>query len=131
MKYSHWIGVLAILIMGLACTMPWVKVREGEIVVSGFYSIGNDLFGRPGVLHYVFGGMALILFLIQRLWAKRVNVFACAINLAFALANFYRIGVLCRTGDCPVKQTGLYLMLATSVIIFIMSLLPRLEVRKK
>ncbi len=131
MKYSNIIGIAAAALLVYACTLTWISVPAHNIRISGFHSEGNTQFGRPGMLHVYFSAFAVILFLIPRLWAKRVNVFFCAINMAWALANFYRIGVICRSGDCPEKEAGLYLTLAASVLMFIMSVLPKLEIKSR
>lgn len=131
MKYSGIIGILAAALLIFSCTLPWISVPAHHVTVSGFKSEGIELFGRPGLMHVFFSVVAIILFLVPRLWAKRVNVFICALNLAWALANFYRIGVICRNGDCPQRHTGIYLMLAGAVIMFVMCLLPRLEVNNE
>lgn len=129
MKYSGIIGVVFALVLFWACTLTWVTVPQHHIRISGFASENFDLFGRPGILHVFFGSLAILFFLIPRVWAKRINLFICAINLAWALTNFYRIGVICRYGDCPEKHTGLYLVLAAATGVFVMSLLPKVKVR--
>lgn len=130
MKYSGIIGVAAIAILIYSCTMVWMTIPARNISVGGFHSEGTDFFGRPGMMSMVLGVFAAIFFLIPRLWAKRVNVFICALGLAWAIANYYRVGVICRSGDCPQRQTGIYLMLFSAVIMFVMSLLPKLEIKK-
>lgn len=130
MKYSNILGIVAAALLVYACSLTWITVPAHNISVSGFESKGINFFGRPGMLHVYFSAFAIILFLIPRLWAKRVNVFFCALNVAWALANFYRIGVICRNGDCPERQTGLYLALTASIVMFIMSLLPKLEIKR-
>jgi hypothetical protein len=131
MKYSGIIGVVSAIVLIVACYMPWVTVPEHKIRISGLVSENFDLFGKPGLMHIFFAILAIAFFFIPRIWAKRTNLFVCALNLAWALANFYRIGVICRNGDCPHRESGLYLALAASVLMFIMCLLPRVAVRVK
>jgi hypothetical protein len=131
MKYSGIIGIIATAALIFSCTLTWITVPGFPIRISGFASEGLTLFGRPGKLHLFFGVIAAAMFLIPRLWAKRINVFVCAINLAWALANFYRIGVLCRNGDCPQRHAGIYLLLVSAMVMFVMCLLPKLEVKAK
>jgi hypothetical protein len=131
MKYSGIIGVIAAAILVFSCTLTWITVPGYPIRISGFVSEGMTLFGRPGMLHTFFAVIATGMFLIPRLWAKRVNVFVCGINFAWALANFYRIGVLCRNGDCPERHTGIYLLLISAIVMFVMCLLPKVEVKVK
>ncbi len=132
MKYSNIIGVLFSAILIWACTQKWVYIDSPEKYISGFKStVENNLFGRPGMLHVFLTSITILLFIIPKLWAKRLNFLFTALNFAWALRNFYAIGVLCRMGTCPEKQLGLYLVLACSVILLIMSLIPKLEIKKQ
>lgn len=131
MKYSGIIGVAAIAILIYSCTMVWVTIPVRNISVGGFHSTGTDYFGRPGLMITLLCAIAAVFFLVPRLWAKRANVFVCALNFAWSVAKFYQIGVLCRYGDCPVRQTGIYIMLFSAIVIFIMGLLPKLEIPRK
>lgn len=134
MKYSGIIGTVAVAILIYSCTMVWITLPSLNITISGFHSEGlrkgSINFGRPGLMITFLGGIAAMFFLIPRLWAKRANVFVCALILAWTVANYYRIGVICRAGDCPERHTGIYIMLFAGIIIFVMSLLPRLEMKK-
>lgn len=131
MKYSGIIGVAATALLIYSCTMVWVTIPVRNISVGGYHSAGTDYFGRPGLMSTLLCIIAAIFFLVPRLWAKRANVFVCALNLAWSVAKFYQIGVLCRYGDCPVRHTGIYIMLFSGIVIFIMSLMPKLELKPK
>jgi hypothetical protein len=84
-------------------------------------------FGKPGLLNIAFAGLAIIFFSIEKIWAKRTNVFIATINFAWALRNFLLLS-MCQSGDCPEKKSGLYLLLITSFIMMLMSFLPKIKV---
>jgi hypothetical protein len=130
MKYSNWVGLVAILLTCWACTQKWVFVNSPEFYLTGFKStVQNNPFGSPGKLHLIFGAIAGLLFIIPKVWAKRTNFVFTALNLAWGIRNFFAIGLTCRAGTCPTIQPGLYVIFICSIIIFIMSLLPKLDVK--
>ena len=86
---------------------------------------GTD-FGKPGLMHLVLGVLLAVFFLVPKLWAKRINVFVAAINLAWGIRNYILLST-CYMGECPLKKPGLFLMLALCTFIQVMSLFPKIE----
>lgn len=101
---------------------PWVYIASKNITVTGLHAAGTN-FGKPALVSIFLGLVAVILFLVPYVVAKRINLFFCALNLAWAVRNFVILST-CREGDCPGKEAGLYLMLAASVIMLLASLFP-------
>jgi hypothetical protein len=131
MKYSNKIGLLSALLLIWACTQKWVTIETAEKYLTGFNSTtDNNIFGRPGKLHWALCFIAAAFFAIPKVWAKRTNLFITALNLAFGIRNFFAIGMTCRGGVCPTKETGIYIIFICSILMFIMSLLPKLEIKE-
>ncbi|MFT4022520.1 MAG: hypothetical protein QM664_01900 [Flavihumibacter sp.] len=120
MKYSSLIGVIAALAVIGSCTMWWIVIPDKNIHVSGFVS-GGTRFGKPGLINAFMSGVALLLFVIPRVWAKRANLFFAAFNLAWAIRNYILLSS-CHGGDCPEKQAGLYLLVAASALLLAMAM---------
>ncbi len=129
MKYSQQIGVAAVLLLIGVCYMPWSYVASQQLTITGM-DTGKAEFGRPGILNMFFGSISLILFLLPKIWAKRTNVFIGALNLSWSIRN-YLLVTTCYFGDCPEKKPGIYLLLFLSVTIFIMTLVPKIDLNKK
>ena len=129
MKYSQTIGFIAVVLAILVCFMPWVYIESKNITVTGFKAEGTR-FGRPGMFIVYMGSIAALLFLIPKIWAKRVNVFLTAMVFAFAIRN-YLLLTTCSAGECPKKQVGLFLLLAFSAITMMMSFLPKIDLSKQ
>lgn len=129
MHYMRWIGLLAVILLLYACFTPWVIIISKNIVVSGIDTEGTN-FGKPAYLHFAFAFFFTIFHLIPRIWAKRWNILVVALNIAWAARNFFVISS-CREGDCPLKQTGLYLMLAASLIMLVAALFPDIELKEE
>jgi hypothetical protein len=130
MKYSQWIGIAAAIVLVVACFMPWAYFPDIDKEFTGFFSERNA-YGRPGKLLVSFSVIAVILFLIPRIWAKRLNLFIGALTFAFALRNFL-LFIACYRGTCPQVRPALYLVLICPMIITVMAALPDdLSVKKK
>jgi hypothetical protein len=132
MKYSNIIGLLGALLVIWACTQKWVYIETPDKYLSGLHStVDNNLFGKPGKLHIFLLAISIVLFLIPRIWAKRINFLTTALNLAWSIRNFFAIGMTCRIGTCPSKEFGIYLMFFGSILVFIMALVPKLALKPK
>jgi len=130
MKYSKWIGVLSGLMVIVSCYMVWVTVPSAHLEIGGMISNGKQNFGKPGLMNLVVTLLALLLFLLPFIWAKRTNIFVCALNIAWALRNYVLLS-RCYLGDCPVKQVGLYLLLVVSAMMLLMSFLPDMKLNSE
>lgn len=127
MKYSNYIGVAASVALIIFCFVPWVYIGYIKTTITGLSS-GNTNFGRPGAMHIVFAILSLIFFLTPKVWAKRANLFVVTLNFAWAVRNFFLI-TQCEAGECPEKRLGIYAIILLSVIILIMGLLPKMNLK--
>jgi hypothetical protein len=126
MKYSQQIGlVLALAVIGV-CWMPWVYIESKSILIDGFHAKGTH-FGRPGLFIAYASGMACVLFLVNKIWAKRINIFITTFAFAWSIRNYIILST-CYGGECPEKRVGLYLLVGLSASMFLMSLLPKIKV---
>lgn len=128
MRYSQLIGAIAAIVLIAACFMPWSYIASKQIEVTGLNAIGTN-FGKPGMFNLILTSVALIFFIVPKIWAKRTNVFVGALNLAWSIRNFF-IVTACSMGECPEKKTGLYLLLVCSIIMQLMTFLPKMSVAK-
>lgn len=129
MKYSNFIGAALVIILIIACNLDWVHIDGGRLTVSGVKAAGTN-FGKPGMMNIITGSIAGILFLMPFILAKRINLFFCAFNLAWAIRN-YIIVTMCREGDCPEKQAGIYLLMISSALMLLVSFIPEVNVNKQ
>jgi hypothetical protein len=131
MKYTQYIGIAASIALVVVCTLPWVYIPSLHIYLSGLDGRSSTelTFGNQIQSHGFFATAMIICFFVSKIWSKRLNVFLGAINLAWAFKNFL-IFSMCRGGECPEKQVALYLLLVFATIMFVMCLLPKLDVKK-
>ena len=124
-----WVGLFAVILLIVSCFLPWVIIPSKNIVVSGIDSTGTN-FGKPGYTHFVMSFFFIIFHFIPRLWAKRSNLLVVALNIAWAIRNYFIIS-MCREGDCPEKQMGLWLVLLASILILIAALFPDIKLKEE
>lgn len=129
MKYAHWIGLAAVILVIAGCYLPWIEIPSLSKTLTGMDGQGTN-FGRPGKLHIIFCVLALILFLLPFIWAKRINWFFCALGLAWAVRNFL-IYAHCEMGICPQRKYGLYFVLTGSIIMLAAALFPDMKIAHK
>jgi hypothetical protein len=53
-----------------------------------------------------------------------------ALNIAWAIRNYFIIS-MCREGDCPEKQIGLWLVMLASVLMLIAALFPDVQLKEE
>jgi len=129
MRYMKWVGLFAVILLVVSCFLPWVIITSKNIVVSGVDSTGTN-FGKPGYTHFVLSFFFIIFHFIPKLWAKRVNLLIVALNIAWAIRNYLIIS-MCREGECPEKQIGLWLVLLASVLMLVAALFPDIQLKEE
>ncbi len=122
MRYLKWIGLAAAVALIASCFIPWVFIESRNITVTGMDSTGTN-FGKPGYFHLLLTALFLVFTLLQKIWAKRTNLLITALNLGWAIRNYFMISA-CLGGDCPLKKTGIFLMVFSSILMMVSALLP-------
>ena len=128
-KYLHWIGIAACIILIVSCFLPWVYYADINQSFTGFYSYKNE-YGKPGKLLILLGAVTLIFMLLPKVWAKRANLFICALVLAYAFKS-YILFSSCYNNYCPQKLFSLYLMVFCTVLMLLASVFPKLKIDDK
>ena len=102
-----------------------------HLTLNGINGKVNDAltFGSQWKAHSFFCVIMIILFLTPQLWAKRTNIFFAVMHLGWAIKN-YIIFSMCRQGECPEIKPALYILVLLALIIQIMALLPKLDIKE-
>lgn len=129
MKYSQLLGCIAVVILAAVCYLPWSYITDKNIVITGMSAPGT-LYGKPGLMHLVLGVILIILFLISKITAKRINILVGAINLAWSVRNYILL-TTCFMGECPQQKPALIIAILLCVLILIMTFLPDLKTLEK
>jgi len=125
MRWMKWTGIVAVVLLVISCFLTWVVIVSRNIIVTGVNAEGTN-YGKPGYFNLLMTLFFLVFTLTPKIWAKRVNLLVTAMNLAWAVRNYFIISA-CSAGDCPEKHAGIFLLLLASVLMLVSSLLPDLK----
>ena len=132
-KILHWTGLATCVLLIIACLLPWAYFadphipNEAERTFTGFYSYQNN-YGKPGKVLVTMALIVAALMLIPKIWAKRTNLFVCALALGYAIKT-YILYVSCYNAYCPEKRVGIFLMLFCTIMLLVASAFPKLELK--
>ena len=126
MKYSNYLGVAFTVALIIFCFVPWVFIHSIQTTITGLNS-GQTNFGRPGAIHIILCVFSVIFFLLQKIWAKRANLFVVTLNFAWSIRNFLVI-THCELGECPEKRLGIYGIIILSLFMLLMALFPKMDI---
>ncbi|MBL0154093.1 MAG: hypothetical protein IPP93_11630 [Chitinophagaceae bacterium] len=125
MRYSKWLGLAAAVLLIVSCFSPWVIIESRQITVSGVDTAGTN-FGKPAYFHFFITFFYVICVMVPRIWAKRLNLVVAALNMGWALRNFILIPA-CQAGDCPLKQSGLWMVELASLFMLLAAVFPDMK----
>jgi len=129
MRYMKWMGILAAAFLIVCSFIPWARVENLNITITGIDTTGTH-YGKPAYLHFVLTFFFLFFTIIQKIWVKRANLLITALNMGWAIRNFFVIPA-CEAGICPDKKAGLWILLAASLLMLISSLFPDIKPEQK
>ena len=102
MRWMKWIGVAAALLLIISCFIPWVFIESKNITVTGIDATGTN-FGKPGYFHLLMSILFLLFNFIPKVWSRRSNLLVAALNIAWAVRNYFLISA-CQMGDICEKN---------------------------
>ena len=125
MRQYKIIGVALCMLLIVSTLLPWAFYADLGKNFTGFYS-ENNTYGKPGKFFAAFAVVAIILTLVNKVWAKRTLLFLAPVNIGY-LIKTYILFTTCYNTYCPEKKIGLYLLIISSVGIMVIALLPKLN----
>ena len=132
-KVSHLIGITACLAIIGACFLPWCHYNNINETFTGFnvtrFSTGN-YYGRSGRVITIFSGIILLLMMVKKVWAKRINLFMAALLFAYCIRTYIIFTSALFEGEVE-KKAGIYLIIIFSAIIMISAVFPKIELKKE
>lgn len=128
-KLLQRIGLVTCLVLVIACFMPWTYHADLKESFTGFYSHDNH-YGKPGRFLTLLAVIAFALMYLPKIWAKRTNLFVCALAVGYAIKSFILFSS-CYNAYCPEKKAGIYIMLIATVIMLVAAVFPDLKMKDK
>ena len=124
-RYAHlskWISLVALVVLAIACFLPWAYYGDLGTEFTGFFSERN-LYGKPAKMLLFLGTLATLCAFVPRIWPKRLSMFTSAFMIAYGVSAVYRY-LRCYGGTCPEMRIGLVLMILSTLVIFLCALFP-------
>lgn len=128
-KILHRVGLAACVLLIVSCLMPWAYYADINETFTGFYSFKNE-YGKPGKFLSGIAVICFVLMLLPKVWAKRVNLFVCALGVGYAVKTFI-LFTSCYNAYCPEKKPGIFLMMLMTIILLVAAVFPDLSLGKK
>lgn len=132
-KIFLYLGLFAALLLVISCFLPWTSYPYVNLTFNGVnvqrFVTGN-YYGKAGYPILVLTIITAVLFLIKKLWAKRLAVFISALLLAYIVRTYIIFTSGLVEGDV-IKHFGIYLLLISSAALFISSLFPYMPLQEK
>jgi uncharacterized membrane protein YecN with MAPEG domain len=129
LKILKWLGLIACLILIIACFLPWTYHADIDKTFTGLFSEKNA-YGKPGKFLIFFAVVSAALILLKKVWAKRVHLFFAALTVGYAIKT-YVMFTSCYNAYCPDKKLGIYLMMVCCIVIFIAAIFPDLRIKSQ
>ena len=126
-KIIRWLAVLSVTGLIICCYLPWSYFPDIKETFSGFYSHNNE-YGKPGVLIVPIAIISGIFLLLNRMWAKRANLFISALLLGYVIKS-YVLFTNCYGIYCPEKQPAVYLILFFSFFMMMGAIFPQMKLK--
>ena len=127
LKILKWLGLIACIILIIACFLPWTYHADIDKTFTGLFSEKNA-YGKPGKFLIFFAVVSAALILLKKVWAKRIHLFFAALTLGYAIKT-YVMFTSCYNAYCPDKKFGIYLMMICCIVILITAIFPDLRIK--
>lgn len=128
-RIIYYLGIVACVTLIIACFLPWATYNDIHKTFNGFYSFEN-YYGKPGKFLTLMTSIALFFMILPKIWAKRANLFICALTTGYAIYA-YTLYSTCYKAYCPQREIGLFLMVGSACIMLLASILPDHGIRKR
>jgi hypothetical protein len=107
--------LVAAVVIG-SCFLPWMTIESKGLTITGMDTTGTS-FGKPAYFHFLWVFLFLLFSLFSKVWSRRAAMVFAAFNIAWAFRNFLVLPI-CQMGECPIRRTGLYVLLISSLLLF-------------
>ena len=128
-KNLHYLAIVATLAIIATCFIPWVHYNNIDVTFNGYnvkkFATGV-YYGRAGIIITIFAAISLLFTLMPSIVAKRVNMFLCALLVAYTLRTYVIFTGSLFDGEVT-KLAGIYLIVFLSFVMVICSVFPYLK----
>lgn len=128
-KILHYSGLAACIALIISCFLPWAYFADINQHFTGLYSYKNE-YGRPGKFLIVVAVIVFVFMLLPKVWAKRTNLFICALGVGYAIKS-YILFTSCYKAYCPETKPAIFIMLISTIVMLAAAIFPNLKLEEK
>ena len=121
-RYSKWLGLVGFLLLVWACSLPWTYHADINKHFNGYFT-ENNIYGKAAHFLIPMAAFSVLASFAPVMWLKFAGMLIASLNMAYAFSRFLKFGSA-YLGYVPEKESGLYLMLFSVALIFVISFLP-------
>lgn len=128
-KILHYVAIVAAIALIVTCFIPWVHYNNIDVTFNGFnvkrFATGV-YYGRAGIIITVLASISLLFTMLPFIVAKRINMFLCALLVAYTLRTYVIFTGSLFDGEVT-KLAGIYLIVLLSFVMVTCSVFPYLK----
>ena len=128
-KILHYVAIFAAIALIATCFIPWVHYNNIDVTFNGFnvkrFATGV-YYGRAGIIITVLASISLLFTILPSIVAKRINMFLCALLVAYTLRTYVIFTGSLFDGEVT-KLAGIYLIVLLSFVMVTCSVFPYLK----
>lgn len=114
-------GALACVALIITCFIPWVHYNSVNLTFNGVNVIAFDTgnyYGKAGYPIIILTGLIFLLMFVNRIWAKRLNLFLTALLVAYTIRTYIIFTSALFVNEVD-KKAGIYLVVLLPLIIMV------------
>ncbi len=126
-------GALACVALIITCFIPWVHYNSVNLTFNGVNVIPFDTGNYYGKAGYPIITLTVVIFLlmfVNRIWAKRLNLFLNALLIAYTIRTYIIFTSALFINEVD-KKAGIYLVLILPVIMMVGCLSAEVKAKKE
>ena len=126
-------GALACVALIITCFIPWVHYNSVNLTFNGVNVIPFDTGNYYGKAGYPIITLTVVIFLlmfVNRIWAKRLNLFLNALLIAYTIRTYIIFTSALFVNEVD-KKAGIYLVLILPVIMMVGCLSAEVKAKKE
>ena len=123
----HYTALISCILIIISCFIPWVHFNSINQTFTG-YNVAKFAsgvyYGKAGVIITVLASMIFLLNLWKSKSARNINLFICALLVAYAIRTYIIFTGSLFAGDVE-TYPGIYLIVLLAFVLLICALFPR------
>ena len=123
----HYTALISCILIVVSCFIPWVHFNSTNQTFTGYNVTkfaSGVYYGKAGMIITVLACLIFLLNLLKNKSARSINLFICALLVAYAIRTYIIFTGSLFEGDVE-TYSGMYMVVILAFVILICALFPR------